>query len=315
MNATEILRETVESDSYVQRLLLPMALSIAIGSNRQEVIANNEDEMRELLSMVADLVEQRILSIASISQEMIDSDNACDIDKLKDMLLDKCRLLSDLDAAICDRLGLHSTSFGFLCGDRRYRMWSCDNPWYEELLRDLPSWLYDVAGHAMKLEATIRGTQPDVGTGYVTNIDYLSTEIVPEDLDGREELFGNYSKAGIPPFIVRYCDYREFVVRALSDRFGGYDASNVVHVKWRNRFTSVAIPFECDIEGAIETCIILPYSYAEVWYRPYDSLEKRWILDAPYLSDIGMERLIEIAKRDQWERPSFPEIAEKGSLW
>ena len=315
MSAQDILRETIESDSYVQRTLLPMALSIAIGSNRREVAVDNEDELRELLSMVVDLVKQCIQSIASICHEIVDLDSEDDIDKLKDILLDECRLLSDLDAAICDRLHFLSISFGFLCGDRRYRMWACDNPWYEEMLSDLPSCLDDIARHAMKLETTIKGKQPDVGTGYVTNIDFLGTEIVPEDLDGREEIFSDYSKAGIPPFIMRYCDYREFIVRALSDRFGGYDASNATHVNWRRKFTSVAIPFDCTINNITETCIILPYDYGEVWHRPYDSLEKRWILDASYLSVTDMERLIEIARRDQWERPSFPEIAEKGSLW
>lgn len=315
MNAKDILRETIESDRDIQQMLLPMALNAAIGAERQEAAIDDEDVLREFLSTVIDLIEQYILSIVSLCHEIINEDKAGNIDGQKDKLLCECRMLSDFDGAICDRLGLFSTSFGFLCGDRRYRMWECDNPWHEELLSHLSSWLNDIARHAMKLEATIKEKQPDVGTGYVTNIDILNPESVPEDLDGRKQLLDDYSKAGIPPFIMRYCDYREFIVRALSDRFGGYDASNANHVKWRRRFTSVAIPFDCAIDGTTETCIILPYDYGEVWYRPYDSLEKRWILDAPHFSDTDMERLIEIAKRDQWERPSFPEIAEKGSLW
>lgn len=315
MSAKDIMRETIESDSNVQRMLLPMALNIAIGSSHQKALIDNEDEMRLILTMVDDLIEQNILSITSICHKLIDLDNAGDVDKLKDMLLDESRLLSDLDASACDRLGLYSTSFESLYGKGQLRMCSCDNLWYEELLGCLPSWLNSISEHAMRLEETIEEKQPNVGVGYVTNIEMLDPECIPMDFDGREVILDDYSKADMPPFIMRYCDYREFILRAISDRFGGYDAGNKTHVLWRNKFMSVAIPFECTIDGITDTCIVLPYAFGKVWYRPYDSLEKRWIVDMPYLSNTDAERLIEIARRDPWVKPSFPEIAGKGSLW
>lgn len=315
MSAKDILKEAMGSNSDIQRMLLPMALEIAIGSNRQGAGIDSEDELRRMLSIVADLIEQSIFSIASICHKIIESDNASDVDKLKDMLLDKSHLLSDLDTTACERLGLYSTSFESLCGKGQLRVCSCDNPWYEELIDRLPSWLNDISEHAMRLENTIEEKHTNVGVGYVTNIEILNPECIPMDFDDREEILDDYLKAEIPPFIMRYSDYREFVLRAISNRFGGYDASNKTHVLWRNKFMSVAIPFECTIDGFVETCIVLPYGYGKSWYRPYDSLEKRWIVDAPYISNTDAEQLIEIARRDPWVKPSFPEIAKKGNLW
>ena len=55
----------------------------------------------------------------------------------------------------------------------------------------------------------------------------------------------------------------------------------------------------------------LTYEYGKAWYRPYDSLEKRWVADAPHISDTDVERLVEVERRDRWAKPSFPEIAKK----
>lgn len=298
------LDDLLQSDTALHEALWPKALQLAIGNRVEKGVVEDETTRKAILLKMLDVVEHNINAIAFLSHELACSDNDFKTKELRNSLIKTCCDLSALDEALCGYQNCTTVSFESLCQGQKAGMVFGEMPWYETMLRELPSWLYKVSLHAKDLNVTLEEDIPGIGKGYVNNFEILDPECLPDDLEGRDKLLKDYQEAGVPPFIMRVSDYHEFVNQAFIEKFGCYDSSDSIQLRLYAKMKSLAVGFETVIDGRREECVVAsPAVFGIGWFRSYSSSEKRWLIDISRPASWDLSQIGEMVIEGDWLQP------------
>lgn len=315
MSERNVLKKALESNEEFRNILVGLALKVAIGDSSSNGSIKNENELNDLLNKALDAIEELLSSVALLCRALANKRGKNDIEALWTKLVNNLFILSELDEAICQYQGITPYGIDYLFGKAKYQASPWHNPWYEIACNRLPSWVDTIAKHAMMIDKMITSQRGSIGMGYITNIPLIDPDHIPHELEQRTQILTDYLSRDISPFIMRTRDYGEFIDSVFAERFGHYDADNKTHVHLRREMNIAAISFKCKIDSGIEDCVVVPVQYGEAWWKSYDTVEKRWIIDAPRISRKVIGQLIKVMKSSGLSEPDLPMIAKKGSLW
>ena len=114
-----------------------------------------------------------------------------------------------------------------------------------------------------------------LGNAYKTSIDIIDPNPILEFDEGVDEILSAYKDSGIPPLVIRSSDFSSYVAELFEKRFGGYDPSNIEHVKLRQRLgADCYLLIVGDGDDDLE-CVIFPFEFGKGMFESWSSVEER----------------------------------------
>lgn len=313
-NAKQYLEELLYEDKDLRTFLLPIALEVAVGNSFDDSVVKDVEAYRKIVNLSLDLIEEDICQITRMYQEL-HLIRACEESSWGwSDFIKICKELSGIYEVLCRRYGLSCMSFASVCGEGPLRLSPVYESWYEAMLEGLPCWISGIAEAAQGIDREINGEGNAVGQGYITNCELFDSNIVPATDTESKNRIREYEECGLPPCIMIREDFVEVLRGLISGCLGARNSTDHQQTTV-STFLFECTEFDAELDGSLVSFLIPPVERAKMFYMDYGSSVKRWVLDLPRLNEGDVQTAISAVKCMCWEKPSFKDIAKRGSMW